>query len=118
MGSRVSHECGAAIAAARLKVNGQCIKGSASWLSSSGPGLPPTRPSMISAARRADGSGLARHPLLTFTVLTLVLSWLPIIPYALGLFPAPLLACGPFLAAIITAAMVGGGRDCAPISAA
>ena len=43
-----------------------------------------------------------------FTILTLVLSWLPIIPYALGLFPAPLLPCGPFLAAIITAAVVGG----------
>jgi uncharacterized protein len=52
-------------------------------------------------------SGLARHPLLTFTVLTLVLSWLPVIPYALGLFPAPLLASGPFLAAIVTAAVVG-----------
>jgi uncharacterized protein len=55
-------------------------------------------------------SGLARHPMLTFTVLTLVLSWLPVIPYALGLFPAPLLACGPFLAAIITAAVVGGRK--------
>jgi uncharacterized protein len=55
-------------------------------------------------------SGLARHPLLTFTVLTLVLSWLPVIPYALGVFPAPLLACGPFLAAVITAAVVGGKR--------
>jgi uncharacterized protein len=55
-------------------------------------------------------SGLAGHPLLTFTVLTLVLSWLPVIPYALGLFPAPLLACGPFLAAIITAAVVGGRK--------
>lgn len=53
-------------------------------------------------------SGLARYPLLTFTVLALVLSWLAIIPYALGLFPGPLLACGPFLAAIITAAVVGG----------
>ena len=41
-------------------------------------------------------SGLARHPLLTFTVLTFVISWLPVIPYALGLFPAPLLASGPF----------------------
>jgi uncharacterized protein len=56
------------------------------------------------------GSGLARHPLLTFTVLTLVLSWLPVIPYALGMFPAPLLASGPFLAAIITAAVVGGRK--------
>jgi uncharacterized protein len=55
-------------------------------------------------------SGLARHPLLTFSVLTLVLSWLPVIPYALGMFPAPLLASGPFLAAIITAALVGGRK--------
>jgi uncharacterized protein len=55
-------------------------------------------------------SGLAGRPLLTFTVLTLVLSWLPVIPYALGLFPGPLLACGPFLAAIITAAVVGGRK--------
>ncbi len=59
------------------------------------------------AAPRAE-PGLPRHPLLIFTVLTLVISWLPVIPYALGLFPGPLLACGPFLAAIITAAMVGG----------
>lgn len=55
-------------------------------------------------------SGLARHPLLTFTVLTLILSWLPVIPYALGLFPAPLLASGPFLAAIVTVAVVGGRK--------
>ncbi len=55
-------------------------------------------------------SGLARHPLLTFTILTLIISWLPVIPYALGLFPGPLLACGPFLAAIITAAVVGGRK--------
>jgi hypothetical protein len=56
-------------------------------------------------------SGLARHRLLTFTVLTLVLSWLPVIPYALGLlFPAPLSASGPFLAAIVTVAVVGGRK--------
>ena len=57
-----------------------------------------------------ETSALARHPLLVFTVLTLVLSWLPIIPYALGLFPGPVLAFGPFLAAIITAAVVGGRK--------
>ena len=55
-------------------------------------------------------SSLARHPLLTFTVLTLVISWLPVIPYALGVFPAPLLASGPFLAAIVTVAVVGGRK--------
>jgi membrane protease YdiL (CAAX protease family) len=70
------------------------------------------------AARAADdlgggpgaASGLGRHPLLVFTVLTFVLSWLPLVPYLLGAFPAPVLACGPFLAAIITAAVVGGRR--------
>ena len=55
-------------------------------------------------------AGIARHPLLCFSVLTLVLSWLPVIPYALGAFPAPMLPCGPFLAAIITAAIVGGRK--------
>jgi membrane protease YdiL (CAAX protease family) len=55
-------------------------------------------------------AGIARHPLLCFSVLTVVLSWLPVIPYALGAFPVPMLPCGPFLAAIITAAVVGGRR--------
>jgi CAAX protease family protein len=70
------------------------------------------RPTAATAAAGVPGtaSGPARHPLLTFTVLTLVLSWLPVIPYALGLFPGTLLACGPFLAAIITAAVVGGKK--------
>ena len=73
------------------------------------------RPTAAPAAHDLGGppgtaSGLASHPLLTFTVLTLVLSWLPIILYALGLFPGTLLACGPFLAAIITAAVVGGKK--------
>jgi uncharacterized protein len=54
--------------------------------------------------------GIARHPLLCFSILTLILSWLTIIPYALGVFPVPLLPCGPFLAAIITAAVVSGRR--------
>ena len=63
---------------------------------------------MAFTTRHPDGPALRRHPLLIFTVLTLVISWLPAIPYALGLFPGPLLACGPFLAAIISAAVVGG----------
>jgi uncharacterized protein len=69
------------------------------------------RPSAVAAddldAGPGVASGLARHPLLCFTALTLLLSWLPVIPYSLGLFPAPVLASGPFLAAIITAAVVG-----------
>ena len=73
------------------------------------------RPTAASATDDLGGapgpaSGLARHPLLTFTVLTLVLSWLPVIPYALGLFPVPLLTSGPFLAAIVTVAVVGGRK--------
>ena len=73
------------------------------------------RPTAASATDDLGGapgpaSGLARHPLLTFTVLTLVISWLPVIPYALGLFPVPLLASGPFLAAIVTVAIVGGRK--------
>jgi len=55
-------------------------------------------------------AGIARHPLLCFSILTLVLSWLTVIPYLLGVFPAPLLPCGPFLAAIITAGVVGGRK--------
>ena len=55
-------------------------------------------------------AGIARYPLLCFSILTLVLSWLPVIPYALGAFPGPVLPCGPFLAAIITAAVVGGRK--------
>jgi hypothetical protein len=58
------------------------------------------RPTAAPATRDLGGapgaaSGLVRRPLLTFTVLTLALSWLPVIPYALGLFPAPLLASAP-----------------------
>ena len=33
---------------------------------------------------------------------------LPAIPYAMGIFPSPVLPSGPFLAAVITAAIVGG----------
>lgn len=53
-------------------------------------------------------TALARHPLLCFSILTLLISWLPVIPFALGVFPSPMLPFGPFLAAIITAAVVGG----------
>jgi len=55
-------------------------------------------------------SRLARHPLMTFIVLAFLISWLPVIPYTLGAFPAPVLASGPFLAAIAAAAIVGGSR--------
>ena len=71
----------------------------------------PKQPRTTAAAVEGGGrSRLARHPLLTFIVLTFVISWLPVIPYSLGIFPAPVLASGPFLAAIAAAAIVGGGQ--------
>jgi membrane protease YdiL (CAAX protease family) len=48
------------------------------------------------------------RPLLTFFVLAFAISWSASIAYILGVFPSPILACGPFLAAIIVAALVDG----------
>jgi uncharacterized protein len=62
----------------------------------------------LKAASPAGGPFLSRYPLATFFVLTFVISWLPAIPYAMGMFPSPVLPSGPFLAAVITAAIVGG----------
>lgn len=62
----------------------------------------------LKGASPADGPFLARYPLMTFFVLAFVISWLPAIPYALEVFPSPVLPTGPFLAAVITAAIVGG----------
>jgi uncharacterized membrane protein AbrB (regulator of aidB expression) len=53
-------------------------------------------------------SVVKRHPLVTFFVLAFGLSWLAAIPYALGLFPVPILTFGPSLAAVIVAALAGG----------
>ena len=57
-------------------------------------------------ARRMNLVG--RHPLITFFVLAFGLSWLAAIPYALGLFPVPILTFGPSLAAVIVAALTTG----------
>jgi membrane protease YdiL (CAAX protease family) len=51
---------------------------------------------------------VGRHPLITFFVLAFGLSWVAAIPYALGLFPAPILTFGPSLAAVIMAALATG----------
>ena len=53
-------------------------------------------------------SVVKRHPLVTFFALAFGLSWLAAIPYALGLFPVPILTFGPSLAAVIVAALTGG----------
>jgi len=62
----------------------------------------------LRGASPTDGPILARYPLMTFFVLTFIISWLPAIPYAMEMFPSPILPAGPFLAAMITAAIVGG----------
>jgi len=62
----------------------------------------------LKGASPGGGPFLSRYPLITFLVLAFAISWLPVIPYALGGFPSPVLATGPFLAAVITAASVGG----------
>ena len=49
-----------------------------------------------------------RHPLLTFFGLAYGLTWLAAVPYALGLFPVPMLPCGPLLAALVVTPLVGG----------
>src|ERR671918_173103 len=49
-----------------------------------------------------------RHPIITFFVLTLALSWWPWILYAFGLYPAPIASFGPFLAALVVLAITQG----------
>jgi CAAX protease family protein len=57
-------------------------------------------------------SGIARlvrrHPLVAFFGLAYALTWVVAVPYALGAFPAPLLPCGPLLAALVVTPLVGG----------
>ena len=49
-----------------------------------------------------------RHPLLTFFVLACGLTWVAVIPYALGVYPSPMMPSGPFIAALIVTAAIGG----------
>jgi membrane protease YdiL (CAAX protease family) len=51
---------------------------------------------------------LKRHPLSTFFVLTYALSWWPWLLYTVHLFPFPLLATGPTLAALLMMGIIGG----------
>ena len=52
---------------------------------------------------------MKRHPLIAFFVLAYALSWWPWLLYALHLFPFPLLATGPALAALLLTGIMGGG---------
>jgi membrane protease YdiL (CAAX protease family) len=56
----------------------------------------------------AIGRGARRRPLATFFVLAYGLTWLAVVPYALGAFPVPMFPCGPFLAALVVTPLVGG----------
>jgi membrane protease YdiL (CAAX protease family) len=51
---------------------------------------------------------MKRYPLSTFFVLTYVLSWWPWPLYTVHLFPFPLLATGPMLAALLMTGIIGG----------
>jgi uncharacterized protein len=50
------------------------------------------------------------RPLLAFFVLAYAISWSASVGYALGVFPLPILAFGPFLSAIIVTALADGRR--------
>ena len=52
---------------------------------------------------------MKRHPLIAFWVLAYALSWWPWLLYRLHLFPFPLLATGPALAALLLTGIMGGG---------
>jgi uncharacterized protein len=51
---------------------------------------------------------IKRYPLLTFFVLAYAITWLAVIPFALGVFPIPMFPFGPLVAAIVVAAACGG----------
>ena len=53
-------------------------------------------------------SVVRRYPLIVFFVLAYVFSWWPWPLYALGLSPSPIIAFGPFLAAILVLALTTG----------
>ena len=53
-------------------------------------------------------SVVRRHPLIVFFVLAYVFSWWSWPLYALGLSPSPIIAFGPFLAAILVLALTTG----------
>jgi membrane protease YdiL (CAAX protease family) len=49
-----------------------------------------------------------RHPLAAFFGLAYAVTWLAVVPYALGAFPVPVFTFGPFVAALALAALTDG----------
>jgi uncharacterized protein len=58
---------------------------------------------------------IAAHPLISFFLLTFVLSWWPWPWYAAGNFPLPIASFGPFLAAILVLGLTGGRSAIRPL---
>jgi uncharacterized protein len=70
-----------------------------------------TRDGVGSTARtrhRSIGALVRRHPLVSFFVLSCLLSWWAVVPFAMGLSPVPVAGFGPFLAALIVLALTEG----------
>jgi membrane protease YdiL (CAAX protease family) len=61
-----------------------------------------------SRQRSGVRSLIRAHPLTSFFLLTLVLSWWPWPLYATGNFPVPIASFGPFLAALLVLGLAGG----------
>lgn len=66
--------------------------------------------SLPSDHRRRSSSWLRAHPLASFLLLTVVLSWWPWPLYATGHFPLPIASFGPFLAAVAVLGLTEGRR--------
>ena len=54
---------------------------------------------------------IKRHPVLSFIVLAYGITRLAVIPFALGVWPAPMFPFGPLVAALIVAPICGGWTE-------
>jgi membrane protease YdiL (CAAX protease family) len=75
--------------------------------------FPPTTPAVDVADRGTTASGsrvgvARRRPLLSFFVLSCLLSWWPAVLYPMDASPVPIAGFGPFMAALIVLSATGG----------